>query len=82
MRYLQIPDDLVNRGNNLYELIWPEDATLEYNYIYHKNVFLVKESHPNIAFILMKLSQHDWYDDDAGPVKFVDWLRYSHQTCG
>ena len=75
MRYLQIPDHLVNNGNNLYELIWPEDATREYDYIYHKNVFLVSEHHPNIAFIVMRLDQISWYDDDAGPVKFMTYVR-------
>jgi len=75
MRYLQIPDDLVNTGNNLYDLIWPEDATPEYDYIYHKNVFLVKENHPNIAFILMRLDRVSWYDDDTGPVKFMTRVR-------
>ena len=72
MRYLQIPDHVVE--NNLYDLIWPEDATPEYGYIYYKNVFLVSEHHPNIAFIVMQLDQISWSDDDAGPVKFITRL--------
>lgn len=73
MRYLQIPDHVVDNGNNLRDLIWPEDATpeYEYDYIYHKNVFLVSEHHPNIAFIAMRLDQISWTDYDPRPVKFM-----------
>ena len=71
MKYLQIPVTVVNRDTEIYNLIWPDNATVEYDYIIHRNVYLVAEDHPNIAFVIMRLPETTWYDDDVGPLKFI-----------
>ena len=71
MRYLQIPDQLINSENQIYDLIWPNDATTQHDYILHRNVYLIPEDHANITFIMLRLQEHTWYDDDSGPVKFI-----------
>lgn len=82
MRYLQIPDYLLNDIPELLDLIWPtyhtihEDADDGYydNYIIRGEVHMIPETHPNIAFILLKIGAHHWYDEESGPYKFMKFV--------
>ena len=83
MRYLQIPDRLINELDGLMDLIWPEfhtiwtgpeDRSLYDQYIIRGEVHMIPENHPNITMILLKISDHHWYDDDQGPIKFMKFI--------
>ena len=71
MKYLQIPEHVINYANGLYDLIFPDDATVEHEYIIYGQIYMVPETHPNITFIMLRLKEHQWYNDDSGPVRFI-----------
>ena len=75
MKYLQIPDDQLRIQPELTDLIWPQDQTQsEYCYIWNHSMHLVPEDHANIAWILLRLPQAQWYDEATGPFMIVrDW---------
>jgi hypothetical protein len=60
LKYLQIPDYLLIEIPDLVELIWNLDYD---NYIIRGQVHIIPETHPNIAFILLKLSNPRWLDE-------------------
>lgn len=87
MRYLQIADRLLNEISGLDDLIWPEFHTIHTGnetpfvetyyanqYIMRGQVHMVPEDHPNITMILLKISDHHWYDEDVGPYKFMKFI--------
>lgn len=84
MRYLQITTRLLHEVEGLYDLVWPDVNTVAYeNYQLHHDdatlilrgeVNMIPETHPNITFIMLKLQEHHWYDEDSGPHKFMRYV--------
>jgi len=85
MRYLQITMHELHDDDELYKLVWPnesvetaqfagDDASLS-TFIMRGEMHMIPATHPNIAFILLRVHNPKWYDDDTGPYKFIPYVR-------
>ena len=84
MRYLQIPDETVATLTGLRELIWPDDnndcinCIFDLRELHHRELqgrfWMVPESHPNIALIILKLPTKVYWFDREHPTLIPKYM--------